>query len=278
MPELPEVETIARALAEGGRGSPPLIVRAIANAELLWARTLASPSQAAFLRRVRGQTVRAIGRRGKFLLLTLEPDTLLFHLRMSGDLRLEAPGAPTYKHDRLILHFTDGWRLAFNDSRKFGRAWLAADPAEVLGGLGPEPLDSALTPAGFHAMLSARKRLLKPLLLDQTFLAGLGNIYTDEALHTARLHPLRLSNSLEASESAALLEAIRAVLGEGIRANGASIDWVYRGGDFQNAFRAYGRVGLPCPCCGELIQRLVVGQRGTHICPNCQTPPPKIAC
>ncbi len=278
MPELPEVETIAHALAEGGRGSPPLIGHTIAEGEVLWARTLSSPGEAAFRRRVRGQTVRSIGRRGKFLLLTLEPDTLLFHLRMSGDLRLEAPGTPTHKHDRFVLRFTNGWRLAFNDARKFGRAWLVADPAEVLGRLGPEPLDPALTPADFHAMLSARKRLLKPLLLDQTFLAGLGNIYTDEALHLARLHPLRLASSLDVDESAALLEAIRAVLGEGIRRNGASIDWVYRGGDFQNAFRAYGRVGQPCPQCEELIQRLVVGQRGTHICPNCQTPPPKIVC
>lgn len=271
MPELPEVETIARALTEGGRGSPPLIGRAIAEGEVLWARTLAYPGKAAFRRRVRGQTVRSIARRGKFLLLTLEPDTLLFHLRMSGDLRLETSGAQPLKHDRLILHFTDGWRLAFNDPRKFGRAWLVADPEEVLNRLGPEPLDPSLTPAAFHAMLSARKRLLKPLLLDQTFLAGLGNIYTDEALHLARLHPLRLANTLGASESAALLEAIRCVLSEGIRRNGASIDWVYRGGDFQNAFRAYGRVGQPCPKCGELIQRLVVGQRGTHICPRCQS-------
>ena len=196
MPELPEVETIARALAEGGRGSPPLIDRTIAEGEVLWARTLASPDEDAFCRRVRGQAVRSIARRGKFLLLTLEPYTLLFHLRMSGDLRLEAPGAQLHKHDRLILHFTDGWRLAFNDPRKFGRAWLVADPVEVLGRLGPEPLDPALTPAVFHALLAARKRLLKPLLLDQTFLAGLGNIYTDEALHLARLHPLRLASTL----------------------------------------------------------------------------------
>ena len=233
-------------------------------------RAPGEPLKTAFRRGITGQIIRAIGRRGKFLLLTLERDTLLLHLRMSGDLRLDPPGAPLQKHDRLTLDFSDGWRMAFNDPRKFGRAWLAADPAEALGRLGPEPLDAALTPALFHAMLSARRRQLKPLLLDQTFLAGQGNIYTDEALVLARLHPLRLACSLTHAESAALLEAIRAVLTEGIRRNGASIDWVYRGGDFQNTFNAYGRAGQPCPCCGEPIQRTLVGQRGTHFCPRCQ--------
>jgi formamidopyrimidine-DNA glycosylase len=112
---------------------------------------------------------------------------------------------------------------------------------------------------------------LKPLLLDQHTLAGLGNIYTDEALHMARLHPLRTSDTLDEDDAQRLWQAIRAVLEEGIARNGASIDWVYRGGDFQNHFRAYQRTGQPCPVCGALIERLVVGQRGTHICPVCQT-------
>ena len=119
-------------------------------------------------------------------------------------------------------------------------------------------------------MLHRRSRQLKPLLMDQRFIAGLGNIYTDEALHLAKLHPLAVSDQLTREESARLLAAIREVLGEGIRRNGASIDWVYRGGDFQNYFSVYGRAGSPCPNCGTPIERLVVGQRGTHICPNCQ--------
>jgi formamidopyrimidine-DNA glycosylase len=140
----------------------------------------------------------------------------------------------------------------------------------VLGNLGPEPLDEGFTADALHAMLQTRRRQLKPLLLDQTFLAGLGNSYTDEALHTAGLHPLRLTDSLNAAEAQALWTAIRAVLNEGIRRNGASIDWVYRGGDFQNTFRVYQRTGQACPVCGAPVERILVGQRGTHFCPRCQ--------
>jgi formamidopyrimidine-DNA glycosylase len=193
---------------------------------------------------------------------------------MSGDLRVEdTSGSAPLKHDRLILNLDNGQRLAFNDTRKFGRAWLLADPQEILGDLGPEPFDPSLDANSFHEMLQARNRQLKPLLMDQRFLAGLGNIYTDEALHLAKIHPLRLSGSLSLAEAQNLLEAIHSVLTEGIRRNGASIDWVYRGGDFQNHFRVYGRTGKACPVCGKPIERLVVGQRSTHICPNCQPKP-----
>ena len=121
-------------------------------------------------------------------------------------------------------------RLAFNDTRKFGRVWLVVDPLEVLGGLGPEPLGDSFTHQEFHRMLHAHRRQLKPLLLDQTFLAGLGNIYTDEALHLAKIHPLTISNTLDVSQSKRLWSSIRRVLEEGIERQGASIDWVYRGG------------------------------------------------
>lgn len=269
MPELPEVETIARNLREG-RGSPSILDRRIRAADLRWRRTLAEPSRAEFLRRVVGQRIRTVGRRAKFLRLDLTRDTLLIHLRMSGDLHVRPSAQPPAPHDRLVLHFEDGLALAFHDTRKFGRVWLTDDPDHVLGNLGPEPLDPALTAARFAQMLRARHRLLKPLLLDQTFLAGLGNIYTDEALHLARLHPLQSSDTLTEEQAATLLRAIRSVLRAGIRSHGASIDWVYRGGDFQNHFRAYGRAGQPCPTCGRPIRRLTVGQRGTHICPACQ--------
>ncbi len=139
--------------------------------------------------------------------------------------------------------------------------------------LGPEPLDLSLTPDDFFNRLQLRSRQLKPLLLDQTFIAGLGNIYTDEALHLARLHPLRGSDTLTYQEAERLLAAIRTVLTEGIRTEGASIDWVYRGGGFQNNFRVYGRAGEPCPVCGTPIERIIVGQRGTHFCPVCQPAP-----
>jgi formamidopyrimidine-DNA glycosylase len=160
--------------------------------------------------------------------------------------------------------------LVFNDTRKFGRVWLTDRLEDITSGLGPEPLSRGFTPRRLYDDLHAHRRRLKPLLLDQTFLAGLGNIYTDEALHLAKLHPLAFSNAVTASEAERLHAAIRLILREGIRRNGASIDWVYRGGDFQNHFRVYDRRGQPCIVCGTTIKRLVVGQRGTHICPKCQ--------
>lgn len=270
MPELPEVETIVRSLQNGGRGGPALPGRRVVSASLLWPRTLAEPSEPEFLQRLPGQTVRSISRRAKLIQVHLEPDTLLIHLRMSGDLRVEPISADIQKHDRLLIHFSGGLRLAFNDTRKFGRAWLTSTPETLTASLGPEPLDEGFSSADFHARLGQSQRMLKPLLLDQTFLAGLGNIYTDEALHLARLHPLTPASRLDASAAERLLAAIRATLLEGIRRNGASIDWVYRGGEFQNYFRVYGRGGQPCPVCAAPIQRILVGQRSTHFCPVCQ--------
>ena len=218
-----------------------------------------------------GQSVQDIGRRAKFLTINLSESILVFHLRMSGDLRMEPSELPLEKHDRMVLDFTSGWRLSFNDTRKFGRVWLVNDTFALFAALGPEPDDPALTAAKFHEMLRERKRAIKPLLLDQHFLAGLGNIYTDEALFRASIHPLQSSETLDEQDAARLLEAIRFTLASGIESNGASIDWVYRGGDFQNHFQVYQRSGKPCPRCGQPINKIFVGQRGTHFCPNCQT-------
>jgi formamidopyrimidine-DNA glycosylase len=264
MPELPEVETIARGL------QPLLAGRRILSAQLLWERTLAEPGVDEFYARLLGQTIHSTGRRGKFLMLNLSNDTMLIHLRMSGDLLVEVSDAPPATHHRLMLALDNGQRLAFNDTRKFGRVWLVQDPQAILSRLGPEPFDPMLTPAVFYTRLHAVRRQLKPLLLDQSFLAGLGNIYTDEALHLARLHPLTPANALDEEHAARLLLSIRSVLEEGIRRHGASIDWVYRGGDFQNYFHVYQRAGQPCPVCGTPVERIVVGQRGTHYCPVCQ--------
>jgi len=244
--------------------------RHILAAHLLWGRTLAEPEPAEFERRIVGQPIREIGRRGKFLVFTLEPDTLLFHLRMSGDLLVEAQTALLAPHHRLTLDLDGDLRLAFNDPRKFGRAWLSADPANILSKLGPEPLDDTLSPPEFYSRLHAARRQLKPLLLDQSFIAGLGNIYTDEALHLAGLHPLQPANTVSLAGAARLWQSIRTVLQDGIQRQGASIDWAYRGGDFQNYFRVYQRTGQPCPVCGTAVARMVVGQRGTHFCPVCQ--------
>ena len=264
MPELPEVETFARAL------KLELVGQTIISADLRWARTLAIPSPAEFKKQIIGQEIVDVSRRAKYLVIYLKDYKLLIHLRMSGDLIIRQGKIKAEKHDRLILHLSNQNYLAFNDTRKFGRVWLTDHPDEILGKLGPEPLEKNFTAQWLFENLHARKRALKPLLLDQTFLAGLGNIYTDECLHIAELHPLGSSNNVTKEQAVVLHKAIRAVLKEGIRRNGASIDWVYRGGDFQNYFRVYGREGEPCPVCGTNIQKLIVGQRGTHVCPNCQ--------
>jgi formamidopyrimidine-DNA glycosylase len=272
MPELPEVETIARKLR------PHLLGQIIQDADLRWARTLALPSPRKFKEQIRGQEIKEVTRRAKFFILHLSDYSLLVHLRMSGDLFIKESKIKPEKHDRLILTLTSSFpgggaevrALVFNDTRKFGRVWLTKHPEEVLGTLGPEPFSRQFTPQWLHAALHSKHRQLKPLLLDQTFLAGLGNIYTDEALNLAKLNPLAVSDSVTAQQAEALHGAIRKVLKEGIRRNGASIDWVYRGGEFQNYFRVYDRAGKPCPVCGTKIQRIVIGQRSTHFCPKCQ--------
>jgi len=271
MPELPEVETIRRGLISGSDGVPSLVHQRITSVDLFWPKTVASPDPLQFIQGLQQREIVNLSRRGKFLLINLDHGTLIFHLRMSGDLRMQPAGEPTQKHDRLQLNFNSGWKLVFNDTRKFGRAWLTEDPQKVLSGIGPEPLDPDLTPDKFDAMLQVRSRQIKPLLMDQRFIAGLGNIYIDEALFSAGIHPLRRSDTLTQPEAERLLAAIREVLQQGILAKGASIDWVYRGGDFQNHFQVYKRTGSPCPRCGTPIQRIVVGQRSTHFCPVCQS-------
>lgn len=270
MPELPEVETICRNLKYGAPGTPSLLDWRVKNVQVFWERTLQTPLAAEFVARLPGQAIRQIDRRGKYLIFWLTDDYLLIHLRMSGDLIVEKDDTPQAKHHRMTIRFENGYRLAFNDPRKFGRVWLVGDPQEILGRLGPEPLDESFTVQSFYHSLLKTRRQLKPLLLDQSFLAGMGNIYTDEALHMAGLHPRMQSNLIDLSQAERLWESIRSTLQEGILRNGASIDWVYRGGDFQNFFRVYQRTGQPCVVCGALIERIVVGQRGTHICPSCQ--------
>ena len=233
MPELPEVETIRRKLRDGVPGktttdeptgvredsparyhvggrengpekaNPSLVGKRIQHADLLWEGTLAEPTPDEFHLRIMGQTIIDFGRRAKYLLIQLSEDTLVVHLRMSGDLLVEKELDPVAPHHRVLLYFDDGYRLAFNDTRKFGRIWLLDDPASLLEKLGPEPLDGLLTPEDFYTRLKDRRRQLKPLLLDQSFIAGVGNIYADEALHRARLHPQTQAASLTPEQAAA---------------------------------------------------------------------------
>ena len=270
MPELPEVETIASKLRTGTGAVPPLPGQTIRTVKLKYPRHIVTPSTSSFRRRIKGRTIQDVTRRGKYLVITLESDTLLIHLMMSGDLGMFTHPTLLEPHDRTIFELESGWSLRFNDPRKFGRVFLLKDPGEILGALGPEPLSEDFNAKLLAEKLKQHKRQVKTLLLDQAFLAGLGNIYTDEALHRASIHPLRRSDTIQTDEAELLWRSIRETLQEGIRHNGSSIDWVYRGGAFQNHFRVYGRENEACPNCGNKVRRILVGQRGTHFCPNCQ--------
>jgi formamidopyrimidine-DNA glycosylase len=270
MPELPEVETIRLHLRAGSEEVPPLVGQRIESVSLRWPRHIVEPAVSTFRKQIRGRSVQDVQRRGKYILIPLDGRILAIHLMMSGDLRMAKPTSPRGKFDHTVFKLDSGWQLRFSDSRKFGRVFLWRDSDELVGRLGPEPLAVDFDAQALEKILSAHRRALKPLLLDQSVIAGLGNIYADEALHRAKLHPLRRSDTLDASEAQALWTGIREALQSGLHHNGASIDWVYRGGDFQNYFRAYGRAGESCPVCGTEIVRTVVGQRGTYFCPTCQ--------
>lgn len=282
MPELPEVETIVRTYRERLEG------RRIVHFASTWPKNT-QPSAALVRRRIVGRRIERLWRRAKYIVFDLEDAShLLVHLRMSG--RLEwaelvaarsvprsnaysppAPDAP--RHARAWWDLDDGHRLWFCDARKFGRIMHARGLAAVTAGLGAEPLDDEFTPDALSALLRSRRRQLKPLLLDQAVVAGLGNIYVDEALHAAGLHPLTPSDRLREGEIDRLHAAIRDVLTRAIAANGTSFDWIYPGGRMQEDLAVYGRAGERCRRCGERIEVLRVAQRGTHVCPRCQPPP-----
>jgi formamidopyrimidine-DNA glycosylase len=277
VPELPEVETVARQLR------PELVGRRFGSSEVRWARTLGGLAPRAFAAALEGARVSTVERRAKWIVLELSrarrpAGVVCVHLRMTGRLSVDPAGEPPGPWERLRVALDGGNVLRFVDPRKFGRVRFAREPAEVLGALGPEPLGPEFTPEWLARALGARRRLLKPLLLDQTFLAGLGNIYVDEALHAAGLHPLMRSERVPRERAARLCATIRAVLAAAVEREGSSFDPFYRTpegrpGSYQHLFRVYGRTGEPCRTCGEPIRYLVVGQRGTHVCPRCQPRP-----
>jgi formamidopyrimidine-DNA glycosylase len=277
VPELPEVETVARLLR------PQLVGRRFGASEVRWARTLGGLAPRAFATALEGVRVRAVTRRAKWIVLELTRQrvpagVLCVHLRMTGRLQIDAPEEPPGPWERVRIALDDGRVLRFVDPRKFGRVRYVRRPEEVLGELGPEPLGPEFTAAWLAEALRARRRILKSLLLDQTFLAGLGNIYVDESLHRAKLHPLARSERVSPASAALLCAAIRAVLGEAIAREGSSFDTFYRTpegrpGSYQDQFRVYGREGKPCLVCETPIRYLLVGQRGTHVCPSCQPRP-----
>jgi formamidopyrimidine-DNA glycosylase len=273
MPELPEVETVARTLR------PLLRSRAFVSVQVLWERTVDRPPVGAFRAALFGTRVVDVARRGKYITLPLDTGaTLLVHLRMTGKLLIqEAPLIPDDDpHLRVCFELDDGRWLLFSDTRKFGRMYLVDDPLEVLGDLGPEPLSAGWNPEQFADMLAGRRGRIKPLLLNQHFLAGLGNIYTDEALWRAGVHPLQTAGALTPDQVVRLHGGIVSVLQEAIGDGGTSLrDNQYRQPDgrtgaHQNALAVYGRAGQACPRCATPIERIVVGQRGTYFCPLCQ--------
>ena len=273
MPELPEVETVAR-------GLEAVVGCRITGVDLLWEGTIGAPEPAAFAERLLGQGIEATGRRGKWIVIDLTGgDTLLVHLRMTGRLLIEPADAPVDRHARVLFTLDDGRRLRFSDQRKFGRMVLTPDPEEVLGDLGPEPLGDDFTAERFREMLARRRGRIKPLLLNQRFLAGLGNIYVDEALWRAGIHPLQPADTLIPPQVDRLHTAIQAVLRQALAAGGTTLDDTqYVGadgepGEFAQRLMVYGRAEEACIRCGTTIEGIRVSQRGTRFCPACQPPP-----
>jgi formamidopyrimidine-DNA glycosylase len=270
MPELPEVETFARGLHE------PLVGRTFTCVSTNWARNIAYPTLDEFETQIAGRRVEAVGRRGKYVVITLDRGYLLIHLKMTGSLRVLPADEPMDPHVRVLFDLDDGRQLCFRDPRKFGRIYLVDAIEQVTADLGPEPLSDDLTLDAFRALLQRRKGRLKSLLLNQEFIAGLGNIYANEALFAARLHPERLANTLTQQEQANLYDAIREVLAQAVAAGGTTLrDGGYTNADgeagrFQVDLAVHDRAGEPCRVCGTPIERLVIGARSAYFCPRCQ--------
>ena len=261
MPELPEVETVVRTLA------PKLTGRRIVDAKFTSHHVVRQPF-ATLRKRVRNQLVHSVERHGKFIVLTLDQGVLVIHLGMTGKLLLDAEPGP---YARAIFTLDRGL-LVYDDIRHFGRIEWSAELPERAAALGPDALSIALD--DFRALLKTRRSGIKPLLLNQRFLRGMGNIYTDEALFEARIHPRAIAANLSKDRGRRLHQAMIDILATAIRLKGSSIsDYVDADGEkgsFQLQHQVYGRAGEPCPTCGTPIRRIVVGQRGTHYCPKCQ--------
>lgn len=282
MPELPEVETIARELA-------PLVRDAvIADVWMDWPRVVRHPAPDAFVAGLRGRTILEVGRRAKWLVLGLSGGAVLIvQIKMTGQLTVPPGTEPRDPHVHLALRLEDGRELRLRDVRKFARVGLyrrdeagavldADDARELFAGHGPEPLEAEFTVGAFRRLLRTRRGRLKSLLLDQSFIAGIGNIYADEALWRAQLHPLRPADSLRPAGERRLYEAIRGVLSEAIERRGSSIDSYTApqgDGEMQEHLDVYQRTGRPCHRCGRPIRRIVLGARGTHYCSWCQRLP-----
>jgi formamidopyrimidine-DNA glycosylase len=282
MPELPEVETVARDLRRHVLGAT------IRDVAISWPRTIRSGDPELFAAAIRGRRIEDVGRRAKLVTLQLSGGPVLtIHLKMTGQVFVVPSSSPADPYVRVELALDDGRVLRFRDIRKFGRMGLSRRDettgdlvgelgARGLKAFGPEPLDPEFSVRAFRGAIRRRKGRLKSLLTDQAFLAGVGNIYADEALWLARLHPLRTARSLKPADEGRLYRAVRSILAEAVERRGSSIDdYTAPDGDgaMQEQLQVYQRTGEPCPRCGRPIRRIIVGGRSTHFCSWCQRLP-----
>jgi len=269
MPELPEVETIKNDLL------PQVVGRHFTKVTLLWSRSVRQPPPEEFCRRLVGQTIKDVHRRGKYLLFHLSNDgKLILHLKMTGFLLLQPSSAELEPHTRAIFHLDNETEIHCCDQRKCGAMWLMEDETEVVGKLGPEPLDQNFTPEALREVLSRHNMPVKALLCAQNIIAGIGNMYADAALFASRIHPLRKAKDLPREEAERLHKAIRQVLIAAIGHGGASVDtYQHPDGELGLAhffFQVAHRGGEPCYHCNTLIERIPLRSRGTYFCPRCQ--------
>ncbi|WP_462412463.1 DNA-formamidopyrimidine glycosylase [Neobacillus sp. Marseille-QA0830] len=273
MPELPEVETVRKTLIKLVQS------KTIENITVHWPKIIKNPLEVEqFIDALKGETIIDVGRRGKFLIIYTNHFALVSHLRMEGRYGLYPGEEPYDKHTHVIFHFTDGTELRYRDVRKFGTMHLYRKGEEFekppLVELGPEPFSGEFTKQYLKSKLSKTNRKIKPALLDQTILVGLGNIYVDEALFRAGIHPERLASSVTDKEIAKLHKEITDTLGEAVKKGGSTIrSYVNSQGEigmFQLELYAYGREGEACKKCGRPLEKMKVGGRGTHYCPHCQ--------
>ncbi|MFC2006912.1 bifunctional DNA-formamidopyrimidine glycosylase/DNA-(apurinic or apyrimidinic site) lyase [Chloroflexota bacterium] len=269
MPELPEVETTKNEL------SPHIVGRRVTDVALFWTGIVRQLASDTFCSRLIGQRITRVTRRGKYLVLDLSGgEFLVFHLKMTGSLLLAGSTADLPKYIRAIICLDDGTSLFFRDPRKFGVMRLVRDIDIIVGELGPEPLETNFTSQLLASRLKQRTAPLKALLIDQNLIAGIGNMYADEALFASRIHPLRTVGSLSRDDIKRLHTAIRKVLRLGISNKGASTDTYIRPdgtlGTAHFQFKVAHRGGEACPNCGTSIERITVRNRGTYFCPKCQ--------
>lgn len=273
MPELPEVETVRKGLEKLVLGA------SIKSVDVYWDRIISGPIESSeFKQLLAGEKIIGFDRRGKYIIFHFKQWTMVSHLRMEGKYEVEDSSEPLKKHTHVVFHLADGRDLRYLDVRKFGRMTLVPLGEEFsmtgIRLLGPEPTNETFDETTFYNTLQTKKRAIKPLLLDQTIVAGLGNIYVDEALFLANIHPLRIANSLKKYEVSKLHKAIIKVLGDAVEAGGTTIrsyqNALGEAGTFQVNLSVYGKKGIPCIHCGTPIEKIKVAQRGTHFCPKCQ--------